>query len=309
MMKKILIMAALSLLPFAAVAQTTAEEYLERYNLLSSKLGLDGVGIETLLTKWEEAYPDDENMISASFLYYYTKCQTSATISSDKPTYLGKEPIIELKDSLGKPVYYFEDIVYDDEMFGKARQYIEKLNSLHPEKLENRLAAITALVNYEKGSPDMALSELNSLVDYNYTSHPSWTYSGNEADDETFKALMQDYCITFFRLGTPSGYEAFRSLSEKMLQYNPNNVLFLDNIGSYYLVGKKDNKNAQKYYDKVLKLKPDDITAIKNCIVMARTSKNTKLEKKYLPMMIKYGEDDASRKAAEVRLKYLNSRR
>lgn len=289
-----------------AFAQSTREEYLNRYNLLSSKLGLDGVGIESLLVKWEGAYPDDVNMLSAAFLYYYAKCQSSSTISSDKPSYLGKDPVLELKDSLGNPVYYYEDIVYDDEMFGTARKYIDKLNRLYPDRLENRCAAATALANYEKGSPDMALSELVKLVDYNYTQHPEWTYSGSPADDETFKTLMQEYCYSFFKTGTASGYEAFRLLAEKMLQHNPDDVVFLDDIGSYYLVCKGDDKNALKYYNKVLKLKKDDITAIKNCIILARRSRNVKLEKKYLPMMIQYGEDEASRKAAEVRLNALN---
>ncbi len=298
----------MSAICLSASAQTTREEYLDRYNLLSSKLGLDGVGIESLLIKWEGAYPDDVNMLSAAFLYYYTKCQSSSTVSSDNPSYLGKEPVLELKDSLGRPVYYYEDIVYDDEMFGTARKYIDKMNRLYPDRLENRCAAATALVNYEKGSPDMALSELKKLIDYNYTAHPAWTYSGSPADDETFKVLMQEYCYSFFKTATPSGYGAFRSLAEKMLQYNPDDVVFLDDMGSYYLV-QGDEKNALKYYNRVLKLKEDDITAIKNCIILARNSKNVKLEKKYLPMMIRYGEDETSRKAAEVRLNALGGRK
>lgn len=305
-MKKIFATAFFSLVCLAAMSQTTQEEFLERYNLLSSKLGMDGVGIETLVTKWEAAFPEDENMLSAAFLYYYAKSQTTETISSDKPLYLGKSPILSLKDSLGRPVYYFEDIRYDDETFGKARRYIEKLNKLHPDRLENRCAAVTALANYEKGSPDMALSELKELADSYFKEHPAWTYSGTPVDDESFKALMQDYCYSFFKTGTPSGYEAFRALSEKMLEYLPDDPLFLDNIGSYYLVGKKDSKNALKYYNKVLKIKPDDITAIKNCVVLARTSKNVKLEKKYLPMLVRYGEDEPAREGARVRLEHLN---
>ena len=36
-----------------ASAQTTKQEVVDKYNLLTGKLGLDGVGVETLLTKWE----------------------------------------------------------------------------------------------------------------------------------------------------------------------------------------------------------------------------------------------------------------
>lgn len=289
-----------------ATAQTTQGEFLEKYNLLSTKLGVDGVGIETLLTKWETAFPEDQNMLVASFLYYYTKCQTQSTISSDKKSYMGQKPLLQLKDSLDRPVYYFYDTQYDDEMFGKAMQYIEKANQQEPDKLENRFAHITALVNYEKESPDMALSKLKELVDFNYNSHPSWIYNEEKVDEEFFKTSVQEYCFSFFNLSSAAGYEAFRQLSEKMLQYNADDVLFLDNVGSYYLVGKKDYKTALKYYTKVLKIKADDITAIRNCVVLARNSKNVKLEKKYLPMILQYSDDESTRKSAQVRLDYLN---
>ena len=63
-----------------------------------------------------------------------------------------------------------------------------------------------------------------------------------------------------------------------------------------------------KYYNKVLKLKKDDNTAIRSCILMARNSKNVKMEKKYLEMMVKYGEKEPDRESAKVQLDYLNKK-
>ena len=51
------------------------------------------------------------------------------------------------------------------------------------------------------------------------------------------------------------------------------------------MVVKKDYKTALKYYDKVLKKHPDDLTAAKNAHLAARKMKNLKLEKKYLEMI------------------------
>ena len=73
-------------------------------------------------------------------------------------------------------------------------------------------------------------------------------------------------------------------------------------------MARKDSKSALKYYNKVLKKAPDDITAIRNCVVLARNAKDVKLEKKYLPMLIKYGETEADRESARVRLDYLNKK-
>ena len=82
----------------------------------------------------------------------------------------------------------------------------------------------------------------------------------------------------------------------------PDNTGFLNNIGSYYLIAKNDYKTAYKYYNKVLKMHPDDQAAIKNGLLAARRQKNVKQEKKYLEMMVQYGSE-RDRLMAESRLK------
>ena len=221
--------------------------------------------------------------------------------------YLGEKPVLTLKDTTGNDINYFQVISYDDELFGQAQKAIDKAIQVAPDRLDLRFLKTASLIGYENESPDMALSSLKGLVDYNFTRHPKWEYPGVEkADDEFFTSAIQEYCYLFFKYGTPTSFEAFRQLSEKMLAYRPSDVLFLDNLGSYYLVVAKNSKTALKYYNKVLKIKPDDMTAIKNLVILARNSKDVKLEKKYLPMMIKYTEDAATRMSAEKRLEFLN---
>ena len=94
-----------------------------------------------------------------------------------------------------------------------------------------------------------------------------------------------------------------------MLRYNPSSAVFADNVASYYLVYKKDTKNALKRYEKVLKAHPDDLTAIRNCILIARREKNEKMEKKYLAMMVKYAYNESDRLSSSTRLEYLNGKK
>ena len=42
-----------------ASAQTTAEEFQARYDRLVRNVGYSGVGVETLLDRWGEAFPGD----------------------------------------------------------------------------------------------------------------------------------------------------------------------------------------------------------------------------------------------------------
>ena len=51
------------------------------------------------------------------------------------------------------------------------------------------------------------------------------------------------------------------------------------------------------------------MTAIKNVIILARNDKNEKLEKKYLPMMMKYSQDEAEKLSAKARLDFLNGKK
>ena len=302
--------AAATLLALVAGAQEmTQEQHKLKYDKLVARVGVSGVGVETVLDRWEADYPDDTAMLTARFIYYFAKSRTTDVVQRPESKYLGQDPVLALKDRLGNPINFFEEPSFVDSLFARADQAIEKAVRLSPDELDFRFAKANALLSYEKESPDMTLSYLKDLVTLNYTRHPLWTYGGEGVSAEEFCAFIQEYCVSLFLIATPGAYEAFRSLSELMLKYNPGSALFADNIASYHLVYKKDTKTALKHYNKVLKAHPDDLTAIRNCILIARRDKDVKLEKKYLPMMVKYADNEGDRLSAATRLEYLNGER
>lgn len=298
---------------FAAMAATlllmlpslvSAQDFERRYNILVERVGASGVGVETLLDNWAKAEPDNPVMLSAKYYFWLTKAQSSEVIAKPQRKYLGMDPVIALKDSTGADVYYFEVLRYDDECFREAIASVDKAISIFPERLDFRFMKANAYISYERESPDMALANLISLVNDFYTGKAKWTYDGEEADREFFVSAMQDYCFSFYALGTPGSYEAFRKISEIMLEHNPGDAGFMNNIGSYHMIVKKDFKTAIKYYNKVLKKRPDDYTAIKNSALAARRMQDVKIEKKYLQMLVKHGTD-ADRLQAQARLDML----
>ena len=149
-MKKLLTI-LLSLLALSASAQETLseQEYLRRYNNLVNRVGAAGLGVETLLNKWEADYPDDTQQMLARFSFYFTRCQISRVVQLPQDRYLGREPLLPMKDSLGQKANFFEVTDYDDELYAQANLAIDKAIAALPDRLDLRLAKIDAMMAFE----------------------------------------------------------------------------------------------------------------------------------------------------------------
>ena len=270
MKKRIRAIAAIALCT-AAAAQTTAEEYLARFERLVRTVGPDGVGVETLLDRWEEDFPDDQAVHVARFNYHFQKSQrTEMVAKGTQRRYLGNPPSLTLKDADGQDVNYFPEDFYDEEEFAEAMKVLDRQIALHPDELRFHFLKVSALAAYEKESPDMAAAELKSVIERQASARPVWTLDGNPADAEIFQQGVGEYCYEFFQIGTSDSYEYFREISERMNKLFPKNPVFLDNLGSYELVVKENYKQAAKYYKKALKLDPDDYAAQSNLQLIER---------------------------------------
>lgn len=275
------------LLPSMALAQ----DFERKYNLLVQRVGPSGVGVETLLDNWAEAQPDNDELLTAKFNFWLTKGQDTEVVSKYQRKYLGMDAMLTLKDSVGADVYYFEVLKYDDECFRQAIASVDRAISIYPERLDFRFMKANAYMSYERESPDMTLANLLSLINDFVAGKEKWTFDGQPADGDFFVAAMQEYCVAFYTLGTPSSYEMFKKLSEVMLEHYPDNPRFMSNLGTYNMLVRKDFKSALKYYNKVLKKHPDDYIAIRNGALAARRLGNVKMEKKYLLMLLEHGTE------------------
>ena len=276
-------LAALVLVCTALPAQSV--DWQTRYARQVKAVGLSGVGVETILDSWGAADSSSVDYLAARYAFWFDKSHSLVVEAHDSPRYLGMEPMLELSDSSkSNTVWYYQVDSFDDELFGRALRYLDKAAAAMPAELEYRVWKVSALMLYEKESPDMTLGLILSLIDEDRSTGQKWLYQGEEQDRDFFDGLIQEFCWNLFNLGTPQAREAFLKVSEKMLSYDRKSPVFMANVGSY-LMSVKEYKKALKQFDKVLKLDPDNDTAIRNCVTIARILRDDKLKSKYNPML------------------------
>ena len=278
-------------LALSVAASAQSSDFQRRYNVLLDRVGPAGIGMETLIENWSKAEPESQDMMQARFFFYLAKSQGTEVVERREPKYLGMSPILSLKDSTDANVYYYEVLKYDDELFAESLKAVDKLIAAYPDRLDFRFMKANAYISYERESPDMALANVMGLA-YDYKiSKDKWFYKEDgtvepsQVDDDMFADMMQEYCYSFYSLGSSSSYDAFFTLSKRLNEYFPKHADFLANIGSYHMVVNKDYKTALKYYDKALKIDSENTSVMHNALIAARKMNNTKLEKKYLKMM------------------------
>lgn len=292
-MKRIFAILISALTAFAsAYAQSQSEKFEQRYDLLVRQLGPDGVGVENVLNNWEAADPSNPKMLMGKFTYYFNKARQEKVVTRPEKKYLGMDPLLALKDSTGADVYYYQVPFFDDELYGKALQAADDAIAKWPDRLDFRFLKANACMAYEQESPDMTLAYLLDLVKTDQVRDKAWEYDGKVQDESFFSEAMQEYCYSFYALGSPSALEAFLTLSETMAACHPDKLDYLNNIGSYHLLAANDYKTAIKFYNKVLKKDASNYTAIKNAALAARKMGNVKLEKKYLQMLMMHGPEE-----------------
>ena len=148
----------------ACVSYAQKVDYGQRYEMLVSKFGPAGFGVETVLDNWAKADSADIKLLTARFKYYFAKAQTEQVVKKPQRKYLGMDPLITLKDSTGTDVYYYQEAMFDDEIYGQALKAADKAILMYPDYLDFRFIKANAYIAYEKESPDMALAYLVELA-------------------------------------------------------------------------------------------------------------------------------------------------
>lgn len=253
----------------SALAQTT-EDYLSRYNALVNRVGVSGLGVDLLLTRWEKADPVDINHMIARGSYHLYRARKDSVVAYHKAAFMGMEPILTTKDSLGRNTYFYSVPNYQPEEFALAMEALDNALVHDNTRLDLMLSKADALKDFEYTTPDQCVDYIISIIDKHFGAKMVWTLpGGGHVTEEDFLEEMQNYCNIFFRTDSQASLEAFRKVSEAVLKYRPKSAPFIDNIGAYW-ASRKDDKKAMKYYKNALKADPDDAIAKQNIALIEK---------------------------------------
>lgn len=285
-MKRLLLITFLTLFCAVASAQSDNSTYLNSYNRQVRIVGASGVGVESIINRWEAALPQDAEAKLARFSYYFDKSQSSEVQTHSQKRYLGQQPVLALKDSLGADVYYYNVTVFVDSLYAESMRAIDAAIELRDNEMRYRFVKVAALLAYEKESPDLAAEQIMGLIDEYAIPRASqakskssialkdWQLDGQPLEESSFVQAMSEYCYNLFQVATPASYEYFKSISEKMNKLYPKETVFIDNLGSYWQVVRGDNRKAIRYYKQALKINPEDYAATTNLRIIEKTQKN-----------------------------------
>lgn len=245
----------------ACFAQT---DFITAYDRQIRNVGYSGVGVETILEKWEAAEPDNVLMWEGKINFHFNKNKNNQLVVKDCQKFMGSKAVLTLKDSLGRPVRYFEETFFDEAEFAECQKIIDKAIEMFPLELMFREYKVSTLMEYEKENPELAFSEAMKLIAWNKSASPKWETYYQPSVDGAFETTVQNFCYVLYNVGSEKSFEYFRQISAAMQKQYPKNANFICNLGSYYLVARDDPRTAIKYYAKVLKLDPENQMALTN---------------------------------------------
>lgn len=249
----------------SASAQTT-ENFLRRYNLLVSRVGYTGIGVENLLDSWRRADSTDINYRIAMYNYCIEKSQRDTIVKSTTMRYLGMDPIMSLNDSTGRKINYFRETLYDTKLYNKALYHLDKAIEKNNVRIDLYCVKADILINYGKTDATISSGFIMKMIERNYKSKSKWetASSSSSVKEEDFENEILNFCYHYYRIGSASCLEAFNNISAAMVKNKAHNTAFLDNMGAFCFVCRKDYKKAAKFYSQALKKNPEDAVARQN---------------------------------------------
>jgi tetratricopeptide (TPR) repeat protein len=269
------------MLSFGQDYQKQFAEFCEKKDTLAQR---------KLLEEWKQSNPNDPELFTSYFNYYFFLSKHEILGLETKPN---NGESLTLLDSNNQAVAFIVgNTFYDETLLNKAYEVIDKGIEKFPTRLDMRFGKIYALGQNENWIEFS--KEIIKTIHYSDKVKNNWTWTNNEAvkDAETmFLDGIQGYLNQLYSTEDDSLLKPMREISEIVLIYHPKHVESLSNIAITYLLT-KNYKQGLKYLLKAEKINPEDAIVLNNIAYAYKALENKKKAIKYYKKTIKYGNNN-----------------
>ena len=259
-----------------------------------------------LLTKWEKSKPNDAELFTSYFNYYFKKSRNEIIALSTEQT--SKENLA-LKNSLGEISGFLgSQITYDNLELDKGIEYINKGIKKHPNRLDMRFGKIHVL-GLRKNWKTFT-NEIIKAVEYSNKNSNNWTWTDNKEIErpkqEYFLGNIQTYINQLYNTGDDNLLVNMRDISTKILEFHPKHIPSLSNVSiTYILIG--NYEKGIKPLLKAEKIEPKDFIVLSNIAQAYKLMGNTKTSIEYYNKIVDIGDIEA-KEFAENEIKKLEKK-
>lgn len=244
-----------------------------------------------ILTNWESVKPNDPELFTSYFNYYFTKSiQEALTVTKEQP----KGKSLEFTDSANQVAGYIgSQVCYVENELQKGFAKIDEGIRLYPDRLDMRFGKIYVLGELENWKE--FTGEIIKTIDYSAKNNNQWTWTLNEKKEngeDFFLSSLQDYQVQLYNTEDDNLLKYMRDIANEVLKFYPNHVESLSNVALTYLIAGE--------YDKALppllhaeKIAPEDYIVLSNIAVAYRKKGNKEQAVEYYKKVQKFGDEDA----------------
>lgn len=245
-----------------------------------------------LLNKWENEEPNNPELYTSYFNYYFLLSrQEVLAISNDAP----EGESFSLKDSTGKTAGYLGgQTYYNPEIINKGFEKIDAGIQLYPDRLDMRFGKIYILGVIKNW--DQFTDEIITTITYSSTNDNNWTWTNNERRDDGehfFLSSLQDYQLKLYNTGDDSLLINMRKIAKEILKYYPDHIESLSNISITYLLLDEYDKGIEALL-KAEKIDPTDAIVLSNIAQGYKLKGDAEMAIRYYEKVIEHGDEDIS---------------
>jgi len=243
------------------------------------------------LEKWEKQSPGDPELYTSYFNYYYGKSREEVlTLSTDQP----EGETLVLKDSVNKTAGYIgSQIDFNDRIFKKAIEKIEKGIELFPNRLDMRFGEIYAFGQVKDW--DNFSKTIIKAIQYSATNNNKWTWTNNELKEDgknMFLSSLQDYQLQLYNTEDNNLLVNMRDIANEILKFYPDHIESLSNLSITYMLNDEFDKAINALL-KAEKINGKDYIVLSNLAQAYKLNGDKANAIAYYEKTIKYGDKDA----------------